>query len=356
MATAEGEKANRGEARGFASLCSLASEVDLTPPSSPEPRPNAANEPMQPGPQATRSPENAAPSAAPSRARKLLGAAGAVGVLWLGGYFYAMLSQTSLGQAPATPPPLRGTNTSAVTPPPGTAGQPQPGPAPRPSVTQAPTPKTKSPATPSAGTTDWSQYELVPTQPTAQAPPRATGRPVATPSERPTDWSKFELVPTKPSAQVLSPKTTNPGATAPAAPAQPPVLARPQVPASPPNGYEVFTGELDPVSRPWGSEVMPRVGENLVFPITHIRYCLAEEIRLEAAKSAAKGYTASGVDRFNAMVTDYNSRCASFRYRGNALESARQDVEPYRRALQAEGRRRFTPRTSGASSSQGTSR
>lgn len=98
---------------------------------------------------------------------------------------------------------------------------------------------------------------------------------------------------------------------------------------------------------------MPRVGKDLIFPVTHIKYCLAEEIRLGAAKLAVNSYSNSDVDRFNAMVTDYNSRCASFRYRGNALDSARKEVEPYRRALQAEGRGRFTPRASGASSSRG---
>ena len=62
---------------------------------------------------------------------------------------------------------------------------------------------------------------------------------------------------------------------------------------------------------------------------------------MEGAKAALNNYSDSDVDRFNAMVADYNSRCGSFRYRSGALESARRDVESYRGQLQAEGRSRF---------------
>ncbi len=92
-------------------------------------------------------------------------------------------------------------------------------------------------------------------------------------------------------------------------------------------------------SRP--QESMPPVGQDLVFSTAQIRYCLAEDIRLEGAKSAVNNYIDSDVDRFNAMVADYNSRCGSFRYRSGALESSRRDIEPYRSQLQSEGRSRF---------------
>ncbi|MBK6280972.1 MAG: peptidoglycan-binding protein [Gammaproteobacteria bacterium] len=62
---------------------------------------------------------------------------------------------------------------------------------------------------------------------------------------------------------------------------------------------------------------------------------------MDGAKSAVNNYNDSDVDRFNAMVADYNSRCGSFRYRSGALESARRDIEPYRSQLQSEGRSRF---------------
>ena len=101
-------------------------------------------------------------------------------------------------------------------------------------------------------------------------------------------------------------------------------------------------------SRP--QESMPTVGQDLVFSMAQIRYCLAEDIRMEGAKSALNNYIDLDVDRFNAMVADYNSRCGSFRYRSGALESARRDIEPYRSLFQNEGRSRFA-RTSTRSES-----
>ena len=93
-------------------------------------------------------------------------------------------------------------------------------------------------------------------------------------------------------------------------------------------------------------ESKPPVGQDLVFSTAQIRYCLAEDIRLEGAKSAVNNYIDSDVDRFNAMVADYNSRCSSFQYqtnnRGrNDLNSAQRDIEPFRSQLQSEGRSRF---------------
>lgn len=88
-------------------------------------------------------------------------------------------------------------------------------------------------------------------------------------------------------------------------------------------------------------EVKPPIGQGLVLSREQIRYCLAEDIRMEGAKSALNNYSDYDVDRFNAMVTDYNSRCGSFRYRSGTLESARRDIEPYRAELYAQGRGSF---------------
>lgn len=88
-------------------------------------------------------------------------------------------------------------------------------------------------------------------------------------------------------------------------------------------------------------ESIPPVGQDLVLSTAQIRYCLAEDIRLESAKSVADSHNASEVDRFNSMVADYNSRCGSFRYRSGALDSAKRDVESYRSQLQSEGQSRF---------------
>lgn len=116
--------------------------------------------------------------------------------------------------------------------------------------------------------------------------------------------------------------TYSPGSSTSTAPASQPSIAQPQVPSRP-------------------SESKPSVGRNNVLSIAEIRYCLAEKIRLDAAETVLNNYSDSDVDRFNAYVNDYNSRCGEFRYRQGALESARRDVNPYSSQLQAEGRGRF---------------
>lgn len=104
-------------------------------------------------------------------------------------------------------------------------------------------------------------------------------------------------------------------------------------------------------SRP--EESLPPVGQNMVLSTAQIRYCLAEDIRMDGAKTAINNYIESDVDRFNAMVADYNSRCGSFRYRRGALESARRDIEQYRSVLLSEGGERFSIRSTPQSSTNG---
>lgn len=92
-------------------------------------------------------------------------------------------------------------------------------------------------------------------------------------------------------------------------------------------------------SRP--TETEPPVGQALVLSRDQIRYCLAEDIRLDGARSALNNYSDYDVDRFNMMVADFNSRCGNFRYRTGALEGARREIEPYQSLLLSEGRSRF---------------
>lgn len=107
-----------------------------------------------------------------------------------------------------------------------------------------------------------------------------------------------------------------------ATPSHSPPPAQPQVPSRP-------------------AESKPPVAQDLVFSREQIAYCVAEDIRMEGAKSAVDNYIDSDVDRFNAMVADYNSRCSSFRYRRGALESVRSSIEPYRSQLYSEGQQRL---------------
>ena len=85
-------------------------------------------------------------------------------------------------------------------------------------------------------------------------------------------------------------------------------------------------------------QALPPVGYGLEHSVGQIRYCLAENIRLSAAEPVVNGYNSAQVDRFNAMVSDYNSRCGQYRYLESSMNLARSDVEAHRSELEQAGR------------------
>jgi len=118
----------------------------------------------------------------------------------------------------------------------------------------------------------------------------------------------------------------------------PPPPSSSSTPASPP-AWQAPAEIVQAPSRP--SEETPPVGSGNVLTSPQIRYCTAQNIRLDAANEAVNQYNDSDIDRFNALVADYNSRCSNFRYRKGALESARSEVERFRSDYQAQGRQLF---------------
>ena len=111
--------------------------------------------------------------------------------------------------------------------------------------------------------------------------------------------------------------------------------------------YSIAPAQLQAPSLPSRpEEAKPSIGQKTLFSLAQIRYCLAEDIRIDGARSAVNDYSGSDVDGFNALVGDYNSRCGTIHYGRGTLERARRDIEPYRSQLQAEGRSRFVRGTS----------
>ncbi len=78
----------------------------------------------------------------------------------------------------------------------------------------------------------------------------------------------------------------------------------------------------------------PPVGTNKVLSVSQIRWCLREDMRVETKRSYAN--TDWEVGAFNTMVSDYNRRCVSFRYRSGTLERAKREVEEMRAQIVAE--------------------
>ncbi len=72
----------------------------------------------------------------------------------------------------------------------------------------------------------------------------------------------------------------------------------------------------------------PPVGDDNVLSIAQIRWCLREEIRIEALRPMAT--TNPQIDQFNLVVDNYNRRCGSYRYDEGTLTRAQQELETMR--------------------------
>jgi hypothetical protein len=85
------------------------------------------------------------------------------------------------------------------------------------------------------------------------------------------------------------------------------------------------------------AEVRPPIGTNLLFNAGQIRYCLSENIRIDAWRASVDEASKSSVDAFNAAIVDYNQRCSSFRYEEGAFSAVQSQVEANRATLGQEG-------------------
>lgn len=89
------------------------------------------------------------------------------------------------------------------------------------------------------------------------------------------------------------------------------------------------------------TESMPPVGTDLILSESQIRYCLAEQIRVDAARTALDEYSQYSVDFFNSMIASINSRCSSYRYRERDMSAVRGIVEAHRSELWQQGLQRM---------------
>ncbi len=81
-------------------------------------------------------------------------------------------------------------------------------------------------------------------------------------------------------------------------------------------------------SNPEPQYTMPSFGTNNTLSVPEIRWCVREEMRIDAMRDVVTSDTA--IDEFNRIVDDYNRRCISFRYQDGHLSRARRDMEPHR--------------------------
>lgn len=78
----------------------------------------------------------------------------------------------------------------------------------------------------------------------------------------------------------------------------------------------------------------PSVGTNNVLSVAEIRWCVKEGIRTEAMRNIIN--TNRGIEEFNQIINDYNSRCGRYQYRKGSQSRAERDVDPYRNQIEYE--------------------
>ena len=115
--------------------------------------------------------------------------------------------------------------------------------------------------------------------------------------------------------------------------------AAPAVEKSPKRAHSWRNDTFDPSQHPYSlhEETKPPVGSGLAFDRSQIRYCLSENIRMDAWEGQLNQYSDTSVDAFNAAVNDYNTRCSHIRFRSGDLESVRSEVDANRVALTRQG-------------------
>lgn len=84
-------------------------------------------------------------------------------------------------------------------------------------------------------------------------------------------------------------------------------------------------------------EEMPPVGTDTLFTQSNIRYCMFQEVRLDFIKPRVS--TNYEIDKFNQLVSDYNSRCGSYRYMPGDRSAVEAELSQKRSGLELQAQR-----------------
>lgn len=104
--------------------------------------------------------------------------------------------------------------------------------------------------------------------------------------------------------------------------------ARPPAPLSSPSD------ELPQTAR-------PAVGKSRQFSVAEIRWCMGQEVRLDAVRPRLA--TRRAIDRHNEDAADYNRRCNGYKSSASDREEARRDVDAAREQIVAAALEDFRP-------------
>ncbi len=90
------------------------------------------------------------------------------------------------------------------------------------------------------------------------------------------------------------------------------------------------------------NELKPAEGKNKLLSLNEIYYCLAEDARLESGKTILSQMSNLQIAKYNKFVSDYNSRCANFKYSKSNFYEAKKLVNVNRSSIEIQGVSRLT--------------
>lgn len=78
-----------------------------------------------------------------------------------------------------------------------------------------------------------------------------------------------------------------------------------------------------------------------------LRWCMFNDIRIEAARPDMRGAKQGQVQAFNMAVTEWNKSCRRYRYSRSDRDAVQGQIDARRAQLEAEGKAQFAVREAG---------
>lgn len=103
--------------------------------------------------------------------------------------------------------------------------------------------------------------------------------------------------------------------------------------------YSSSTQFTDPQVQPF-NEIKPPKGDTKTLSQEQINFCVAEEIRLDAAYPFVDKSNNAQTNYYNSLIDDYNGRCINFSYVPGTLDRAHSNAVSHRERLEKEGQDR----------------
>jgi hypothetical protein len=150
------------------------------------------------------------------------------------------------------------------------------------------------------------------------------------------------VAPTTASAPVTNTPATNTAASNAAAanapatntPTNPPMIAVPPSPAVATATPAVGSPSVPSGPGPEPVEKLPPQATGALLGDDEVRYCVFQGRRLTYLRNQVVGD--DPIQRFNTLVSDFNSRCRSFRYDNNALQTAAQQADTWQDQIKSD--------------------